>query len=108
MCLALAACGFQRSYILSCILLAVTGYCTITFSASTNATIQLGSDNAHRGRVMSVYSLVFGGVTPIGALYAGFFSKVAGPAVCMIVSGLLGLAATFPLALSAIRSRPAA
>lgn len=94
MCAALALCGLQRGYVLSCALLGITGYCSISFATSTNATIQLASDDEHRGRVMSVYSLVFGGVTPVGALYAGFVSETAGPAFAMVLSGAIGLAAS--------------
>jgi MFS family permease len=90
MCVAIFACGLQRNYALSCALLGLVGFCTISFSASTNATIQLASDDAHRGRVMSVYSLVFGGVTPIGALYAGAVSEATSPAFCMSLSGAVG------------------
>jgi MFS family permease len=92
-CAAILVCGFQRNYILSCVLLGIVGFCTISFSASTNATIQLASDNEHRGRVMSVYSLVFGGVTPIGALWAGAVSEATSPAVCMSIAGAIGLVA---------------
>jgi MFS family permease len=92
-CAAILVCGFQRNYILSCVLLGIVGFCTISFSASTNATIQLASDNEHRGRVMSVYSLVFGGVTPIGALWAGAVCEATSPAVCMSIAGAIGLVA---------------
>jgi MFS family permease len=92
LCVAMLACGLQRNYALSCVLLGLVGYCTISFSASTNAAIQLASDDAHRGRVMSAYSLVFGGVTPIGALYAGAVSEATSPAFCMSLSGAIGLA----------------
>jgi MFS family permease len=94
LCASILACGLQRDYFLSCILLALAGFSTISFATSTNATIQLASDDEHRGRVMSVYSLVFGGVTPIGALYAGLVSEVAGPAFCMALSGAIGLVAS--------------
>ena len=94
MCVTILLCGLQRNYALSCVLLALTGFATISFSTSTNATIQLASDDEHRGRVMSVYSLVFGGVTPIGSLYAGVVSEIAGPAFCMSLSGAIGLAAS--------------
>jgi MFS family permease len=106
MCAAIAACGFQRSYALSCVLLGLTGFCTITFTASTNATVQLGSDDAHRGRVMSVFALVFSGVTPIGGLYAGAVIDAAGPAFCLILSGGIGLAFAVWLGL-VMRSRNA-
>jgi MFS family permease len=94
LCASILACGLQRDYFVSCILLGLAGFSTISFATSTNATIQLASDDEHRGRVMSVYSLVFGGVTPIGALYAGLVSEVAGPAFCMALSGAIGLAAS--------------
>ena len=93
MCVAIIICGIQRNYLVSCVLLAVAGFGTISFSASTNATIQLASDNEHRGRVMSVYSLVFSGVTPIGSLWAGAVTEATSPAVCMIIAGGIGLAA---------------
>jgi MFS family permease len=94
MSLAMLACGLQRSYILSCVLLAIVGYFTITMATQTNATIQLLSDDEHRGRVMSVYSLVFGGVTPIGALYAGALIDATNASICLIASGAIGIAST--------------
>jgi MFS family permease len=103
MCIALAVCGLQRNYALTCLLLAVVGFCTISLTASANATVQLASDDEHRGRVMSVYALVFGGVTPIGALYAGALTDAAGPATCMVISGAIGLASTIAVALAAVR-----
>jgi MFS family permease len=94
LCASLGACGLQRSYALSCVLLALSGFAMISFVSSTNATLQLSSDDGHRGRVMSVYSLVFGGVTPIGSLYAGAVSELAGPGFAMALSGGLGLVAS--------------
>jgi len=94
LCAVILVCGLQRSYALSCVLLGLAGFATISFATSTNATIQLASDDEHRGRVMSVYSLVFGGVTPIGALYAGAVSELAGPGFCMALSGAIGLVAS--------------
>ena len=105
MCVALLACALQRDYALTCVLLCLLGFCTISFSASTNASIQLSSDDAHRGRVMSAYSLVFGGVTPIGALYAGTVTEAAGVAACMAISGSAGLAAVAVMLLTARRRR---
>jgi MFS family permease len=103
MSLGLGLCGLQTNYALSCILLGLAGFFTITFTASTNAMIQLRSDDAHRGRVMSVYALIMGGLTPIGALYAGFLTKAVGPALCMVVSGAAGLAVSLPFAVGMLR-----
>jgi predicted MFS family arabinose efflux permease len=40
---------------------------------------------------MSVYTLVFGGVTPIGSLWAGWVSEASSPAACMVIAGAIGL-----------------
>ncbi|MEN6390698.1 MAG: MFS transporter [Syntrophomonas sp.] len=86
--------GLERSYHLACITLVLMGFCVTVFTALVNSTIQLNSADNMRGRVMSVYSLVFLGVTPIGSLYAGNITERAGAPFCMIVSGVIGIAAT--------------
>lgn len=104
LCALIAICGLQRSYALSCAILALAGFCTVSMTASANATVQLAAEDRYRGRVMSTYSMVFGGVTPIGSLYAGAVTEAAGAAACMVLSGALGLAAT-AAALALRRSR---
>jgi predicted MFS family arabinose efflux permease len=47
----------------------------VTFSSSANSKMQLNVSNDYRGRVMSVYTLVFAGSTPIGNLFAGAVSQ---------------------------------
>ncbi len=63
--------GFTRLFLLTGVSLAITGFFFIMFSSSANSTMQLNSSSEYLGRVMSVYSLVFSGSTPIGNLYAG-------------------------------------
>ena len=92
-CAGILVCGLQRNYALSCVLLCLVGFCSVSFTASTNVTIQLESENEYRGRVMSIYALVFGGVTPIGSLWTGLISDATSPATCMAISGCIGLAA---------------
>jgi MFS family permease len=85
--------GFVTNYYVACAVILAVGFCTITFTALVNSTIQLNSEDHMRGRVMSVYSLVFGGVTPVGGLYAGELTQACGSPVSMVVSGAIGLAA---------------
>lgn len=66
--------GYTSIYLITGILLALTGFFFICFSSNANSTVQLNTSNEYRGRVMSVYTLVFAGSTPIGNLYAGIFS----------------------------------
>ncbi|WP_028992226.1 MFS transporter [Thermoanaerobacter thermocopriae] len=86
--------GIQSSYLLTALLLALSGWFMITFNSSANTTIQINTADEFRGRVMSVYSLVFGGVTPIGSLYAGTLSQKFGSHITFIVSGIITLSYT--------------
>lgn len=67
--------GYTNIYLITGILLAISGFFLISFASTANSTLQLNSSNEYRGRVMSVYTLVFAGSTPIGNLYAGLFSQ---------------------------------
>ncbi|MGB9679287.1 MAG: MFS transporter [Thermoanaerobacteraceae bacterium] len=86
--------GLQSNYILTALLIAITGWFMISFSSAANTTIQLETDDEFRGRVMSVYSLVFTGVTPIGSLYAGAISGKFGSHMAFIISGIIAVSFT--------------
>jgi MFS family permease len=102
----LAVGGFVSNYYVACAVLLLLGFCAITFTTLVNSTIQLNSDDHMRGRVMSVYSLVFGGMSPVGGLYAGQLTESCGASVSMIVSGGLGvLAAAFAAGMMRGRKR---
>lgn len=83
--------GFEKQYLLAAVTLLAEGFFSITTTATINTTVQLNSDDAVRGRVMSVYSLVFGGVTPIGSLFAGSVSQALGAGRTFIISGVIGV-----------------
>lgn len=81
--------AFTRSYILTGLCLAMTGLSFVSFSSTANSTMQLNSKDEYRGRVMSVYSLVFAGSTPIGNLYAGLISEHFGANVGFAACGAI-------------------
>jgi MFS family permease len=81
--------GFTKSFMVSAILLFMIGIFNILFSANANSRIQLNSCDEYRGRVMSVYSLVFTGVTPIGSLFTGYVSSKYNVSSTFIVSGII-------------------
>jgi len=89
--------GFTNVYILTGLCLATSGFFFISFSSTANSTMQLNSDDAHRGRVMSVYSLVFAGSTPIGSLYTGVITQHLGAKVGFAACGLIILLLLIPL-----------
>jgi MFS family permease len=61
-----------------------------------NATAQLLAPEWIRGRAMSLYSLAFGGILPIGSIIAGILADAVGTGMSMVIlcsgSVLLGLA----------------
>ncbi len=66
--------GLSFNFAMAAVFLVVLGISNLMFFTSVNSTLQLNSDPGFRGRVMSVYTMVFGGVTPFGNLFAGWVS----------------------------------
>jgi MFS family permease len=81
--------GFSKVYYISAILLVITGLFNIWFSTTANSTLQINTKDEYRGRVMSVYSLVFAGATPLGNMFAGLTSEKFGAGASFILSGIL-------------------
>jgi MFS family permease len=69
--IALAALGLSQNFYLTLPVLAVIGACSIGYSASTQSRLQAIVPDELRGRVMSLYTLLFAGSTPIGSLMVG-------------------------------------
>ena len=63
--------GYATSFISAAILLALTGFFNNIFFTNANSMLMLNSDDEFRGRVMSIYTLAFGGTSPIGNLFSG-------------------------------------
>ena len=76
-----------HGYWISSALLFGMGFSMITFSATANSMIQMIVPDNLRGRVMAVFSLLFGGVTPFGALLAGSVTSTWGVAGGFAVGG---------------------
>jgi len=70
------------------------GFGAIAMAATANASIQTSTPPALRGRVMSVYTTVFAGSTPIGGLGTGAVVSLIGAPGTLIVAGGLALIAT--------------
>jgi MFS family permease len=66
----------------------------VTASVTSNTRLQLLSVDAYRGRVMSLFTLLIGGTSPIGSLLLGGIAQAAGVQTGVIVFGarlILGL-----------------
>ncbi|MFC9065741.1 MFS transporter [Streptomyces harbinensis] len=75
------------------------GLTAMTFQVTANAGIQLASDPEMRGRVISLFMMVFMGGTPIGAPVVGWVTDHFGPRVGMLSGGAVCLLATAALAM---------
>ncbi len=73
-------------------LLVVLGIASIVFSSSANTRLQLAAPGPLRGRVMSLYFLLFAGSTPIGSLVVGFLAAAIGVQPSVILMGAICLA----------------
>ena len=86
--LVLAASG---SMALSLVAMLLTGLGAISMAATANTTIQLTVPDELRGRVMSVYTTVFAGSTPVGGLVAGALASRLGVAEAIAIGAVLSL-----------------
>jgi MFS family permease len=90
--IALIAFGFSRWFLLSMVLLVPVGFSMMVEMASSNTLLQMMVPDELRGRVMAVYSMMFMGMAPIGALLAGSLAGrwgaprtvAAGGAICAV------------------------
>jgi len=95
--LALTLTGFTSVYALTGIALGVTGFFFIIFASNANSSLQMNTDKEHLGRVMSVYTLVFAGSTPLGNLYAGAITEEFGARVGVIACGAIIIVLMIPI-----------
>lgn len=91
------AIGFTNIYVLTGATLLLVSFFYMIFMASVNTTMQMNSENEFRGRVMSVYSLVVAGSTPLGNLYAGAFAENMSASAGFIACGVAILVLLVPL-----------
>ncbi len=66
----------------------------VSFLANANSTVQRASEDHLRGRVMSVYSMLFLGMTPLGSFIIGSISEKTSTAMALMASSGLCLLAS--------------
>ena len=77
------------------IALVLLGAASVTFAATINSSLQLAVIPPMRGRVMSLYSVVFLGSTPIGGPLAGWLSQAYDPRWALVLAAISGLSAAW-------------
>lgn len=92
-CAGLLGLSVTRHFWPAAILLAAIGFTGTIGVAGCNTSLQLAAPDALRGRIMSLYTLLSGGVFPIGAFFVGAVSEAAGVSRAFAINGALGLIA---------------
>ena len=92
-CLVLFA--FSRWFWVSVLILIPLGYCQMLEMACSNTLIQTMVPDHLRGRVMALYSMMFMGMAPFGALGAGSIADQIGAPLTVAIGGVACLAGAF-------------
>lgn len=83
--------SLSGSFAADLVLMFIIGWGTISMAATCNTLIQLNVPDVLRGRVMSVYTTLFAGTTPIGGLISGTVAATAGVSAALGMGGLVAL-----------------
>lgn len=83
--------SFSRWYLLSVALLVPVGFCMMVQMASSNTLIQAMVPDELRGRTMAVYSMMFMGMAPLGALLAGGAAERIGAPSTVAAGGAIAI-----------------
>jgi MFS family permease len=103
--ISLMAFSLSKSFWLSAALLVPVGFCMMLQMSASNTLIQAMVPDELRGRVMSVYSMMFMGMAPWGALLGGAIADRLGAPIAISGGAVaaLGGAAIFGLRLPQLR-----
>jgi MFS family permease len=90
--LALIGFALSRTFPLSLACLFLVGFAFISQNATSNTLVQAIVPDELRGRVMSVYSVLFFGTAPFGSLLAGGVAQAFSPTLAVVAGALITLA----------------
>lgn len=82
----------QRSVAAAAALLFAAGVCFTIWTSNANSSLQLGSPDHLRGRVVGLYYFAFNGTGPVGGLLAGWLAATGGTELALGVGGTVAIA----------------
>jgi len=83
--------SLSRYFWLSCALLVPAGYGVMLQMASCNTLIQTMVPDNLRGRALAAYTMMFMGMAPMGALFAGFMAEHIGAPWTVTIGGAVAI-----------------
>ncbi|MEV6106789.1 MFS transporter [Streptomyces sp. NPDC051940] len=88
-----AVTALSPSLWLFAVLLVPAGMFGLLFNVTANSNVQMRTDEAMRGRVMSLFMMVFVGGTPVGGPVVGWVTDTYGARIGFVACGLISAAA---------------
>ena len=100
--------GFSHSYLLTALLMALTGLSAAFFMNLNLTLIQSNTPSSVMGRVMAIYTLIMMGGSPLGALLAGLGAEWVGAGAWFSLCGaaMVAVGAVFLLTQPGLRRMP--
>ena len=80
--------SLSRFFLISLMLMIITGLGMMLEMASSNTLLQTIVDDDKRGRVMSFYSMAFMGTAPFGSILAGGLANIIGTPNTILIGGI--------------------
>ncbi len=102
----LALFAFNRNFYLAIVLLAISGFGIVLYFSTSNTVLQTIVADEMRGRVMGIWTLIFGGMIPLGSLQAGLMADLLGTSATIAIGALVCAIAAF-VTLEVVRRREA-
>jgi MFS family permease len=90
--------SFSHHYFLSVLLLVPVGFSLMTQMGATNTLVQSMVPDRLRGRTMAVYSVMFMGMSPLGAILAGAAADKIGAPMTVALGGACAIAGAIAFA----------
>jgi MFS family permease len=90
--------SFSHRYVLSVLLLVPVGFSLMTQMGATNTLVQSMVPDRLRGRTMAVYSMMFMGMSPLGAILAGAAADRIGAPMTVALGGACAIAGAIAFA----------
>ena len=83
--------GHGPSLAMEMVLVAIAGGLQFGIMTTCNRVIQQVVSDTHRGRVMSLFTMTWGGFLPLGGLWLGILISVAGLPIAFVVNGVIAM-----------------
>ena len=94
---ALAAYGASSNYWFSLACMAIAGGCLMGQNAATNSTLQTGTPEHLRGRIVALFGTAVVGMSPVGAAIFGAMARGTGVRIAAMSAGALCLLAALAI-----------